>query len=181
MCFIAGKCVTNFVFCIAKCSVFSASDLWFYDSMRVILWFYGLPSSSFCASLPHLLGTGCYWWAGGHRAGQCPLQPPTSSSDPTTPGFLFAFRLLASLLKRSYFRPLLKLRANMLSTKTFSGYRYMKRRNVIFITEENLVIKSITCIYSPCNLIFVTKQRSKNIPFCLSVTPIRNPPWSHVG
>lgn len=77
------------------------------------------------------------------------LQSPTSSSDPAIQGFFLAFRLLASLLKGNYFRPLLKVRVNMLSTKTFSGYRYMKRRNVIFITEENLVIKSITCIYSP--------------------------------
>lgn len=117
----------------------------------------------------------------GSRQDSIPLQSPISSSDPAIQGFFLAFRSLASLLKGNYFRPLLKVRVNMQSTKTFSGYRYMKRRNVIFITEENLVIKSITCIYSPCNLIFVTKQRSKNIPFCLSVTPIRNPPWSHLG
>lgn len=117
----------------------------------------------------------------GSRQDTVPLQSSTFSSDPAIQGFFLAFRLLASLLKGNYFRPLLKVRVNILSSKTFSGYHYMKRRNVIFITEENLVIKSTTCIYSPCNLIFVTKQRSKNIPFCLSVTPIRNPPWSHLG
>lgn len=78
-----------------------------------------------------------------------PLQSSTSSSDPAIQSFFLAFRLLVSLLKGNYFRPLLKVRVNTLSTKTFSGYSYMKRRNVIFITEENLVIKSITCIYSP--------------------------------
>lgn len=109
------------------------------------------------------------------------LDLPLPAADPDIQALFFAFGLLARLLKRNYFRPLLKLRVNMLSTKAFVGYHYMRRRNVIFITEENLAIKSITCIYSPCNLISVTKRRSKNIPFCLSVTPIRNPPWSHLG
>lgn len=126
-----------------------------------------------------------YSWTGviselmGSWQDSVPLQSSTSSRDPAIQGFFLAFKFACKTFKGELLSSLLKVRVNMLSTETFSGYR--KRRNVIFITEENLVIKSITCIYSPCNLIFVTKQRSKNIPFCLSVTPIRNPPWSHLG
>lgn len=158
-------------FCILHCKIF-----WFFQ-FRLVNFLLLVFTSRYLTNwrigvVDELVGSG---------QDSVTLQSSTSSSNPAIQGFFLAFRLLSSLLKGNYFRPLLKVRVNMLSMKMFSGYHYMKRINVIFIIEENLVIKSITCIYSHCNLIFVTKQRSKNIPFCLSVTPIRNPPWSHLG
>ena len=46
---------------------------------------------------------------------------------------------------------------------------------------ENLAIKHITCIYGPRAPMPGIERRRKNIPLWLSVTPKRNPPWSHLG